>query len=266
MKTKDEIYGGIVTDFYKTSNIDIEQGSVIDSYILASSDMIKDAHQEIEDNKTPHVYTSLTGDKIDDMCVLVGLTRRAEESDKNFLYRFMNWNISNKSSNRTSIETALMDMTYCSNAKHIPLAFGCGTAAIYIIPKIMDEQGTELAITEVKERLKDVVSPSSHIEYIIPDIIPIKLTLLIKSTASDIETLKANIGEKIVEYVNGIAPGEYMEVGYINNIGREENNITYFNTGYLFVNGKETGEVSILQKIKSKFLMSTEDIIWLEVE
>lgn len=266
MKTKDEIYSGIMSDFYKTSNIDIEEGSIIDSYILASSDMIKDAHQEIEDNKTPHIYTSLAGGNIDDMAVLVGLARRTEESDKNFLYRFMNWNISNKSSNKTSIETALMDMTHCSNAKHIPLAFGCGTAAIYIIPKVMDEQGIELAIAEVKERLKDVVSPSSHIEYITPDIRPIKLTLLIKSIASDIETLKANISQKIVEYVNGIAPGEYIEVGYINNIGRKENNIIYFNTGHLFVDGKETGEVSILQKIKSKFLMSTEDIIWLEVE
>lgn len=266
MKTKNEVYSGIVNDFYKHTNIDIEQGSVLDSYVLASAGMIEDAHQEIEDNKTPHIYTSLSGGRIDDAAVLVGLTRRAEESDKSFLYRFMNWNISNKSSNSTAIETALMDMTYCSNAKHIPMAFGCGTAAIYIIPKTMDEQGIKLAIAETKERLKGVTSPSSHIEYIIPDLRPIKLTLLIKSTASDLETLKANISEKIVTYVNGIAPGEYLEVGKINNIGRDDNNVTFFNTGHLFVDGKETGEVSILQKVKSKFLMSAEDIIWLEVE
>lgn len=266
MKTMDEVYENIVNDFYNRTNIDIEQGSVLDSYILASSEMIENAHQEIEDNKTPHIYTGLSGGNIDDAAVLVGLTRRSDESDKNFLYRFMNWNISNKSSNSTAIETALMNMTYCSNAKHIPMAFGCGTAAVYIIPKTMNEEGIELAIAETKERLKDVTSPSSHIEYIIPDIRSIKLTLLIKSTASDLDTLKANISEKIITYVNGIAPGEYLEVGQINNIGRKDNNITYFNTGYLFVDGKETGEVSILQNVKSKFLMSAKDIIWLEVE
>lgn len=266
MKTKDEIYSGIVNDFNKHTNIDIEQGSVLDSFVLASSDMIETAHQEIENNKTPYIYTSLSGGKLDDAAVLVGLTRRTDESDKNFLYRFLNWNISNKSANSTAIETALMNMTYCSNAKHIPMAFGCGTAAIYIIPKTMDEQGIELAINETKSRLKDVVSPSSHIEYIIPELRSVKLTLLIKATASDIETLKANISDKVVNYVNGIAPGEYLEIGKINNIGRDENNITFFNTGYVFIDGKETGEVSILQKVKSKFLMSVEDIIWLEVE
>lgn len=266
MKTMDEAYESIVNDFYDRTSIDIEEGSVLDSYMLASSEMIEDAYQEIENNKTPHIYTSLSGNNIDDAAVLVGLTRRTDESDKNFLYRFMNWNISNKSANSTAIETALMDMTYCSNAKHIPMAFGCGTAAIYIIPTVMDDEGIELAIAEAKERLKDVVSPTSYIEYITPEIRTIKLTLLIKATASDLDTLKSNIAEKIITYVNGIAPGEYLEVGEINNIGRDDSNVTYFNTGYLFVDGKETGEVSILQNIKSKFLMSEDDIIWLEVE
>lgn len=265
MKTMDEVYNGIVNDFYGNTNIDIEQGSVLDSYILASSKMMECAHQEIEDNKTPHIYTGLSGNNIDDAAILVGLTRRPDESDKNFLYRFMNWNISNKSSNSTAIETALMNMVHCSNAQHIPMAFGCGTAAIYIIPKMMDEEGIKLAIAETKERLQDVVSPSSHIEYIIPDIRSVKVTLLIKSNASDLETLKSNISEKIIDYINGIAPGDNLEVGHINNIGREDSNVVYFNTAYLFIDGKETGEISILQNIKNKFLISKDDIIWLEV-
>ena len=266
MKTMQEIYQDIRNKFFKKTSIDIERGSTIDYYILATSDMISDAQKEIENNKTPHIYSSLKGEQLDDMAVLVGLTRRQDESDKNFLYRILNWNISNKASNLTAIETALMDMKFCSHVTYVPHVFGCGTSAAYIIPKNMNEEGKELAIEETKNRLKDVVSPSSYIEYIIPKISSIKMRLLINAKAADIKTIKNNIQDKIIKYVNGIAPGEYLEIGEINKIGSNEPNIKYFNVGNLFVNGKETGAVSILQKVDSKFVMSEEDIIWLEVE
>ncbi len=155
MKTMQEIYQNIRNKFFKDTSIDVERGSTIDYYILATSDMISDAHKEIEKNKTPHIYSSLKGEQLDDAAVLVGLTRRPDESDRNFLYRILNWNVSNKASNLTAIETALMDMQFCSHVTYVPHTFGCGTSAAYIIPKNMNEEGKELAIEETKKRLKD---------------------------------------------------------------------------------------------------------------
>lgn len=266
MKSIHDIYQNIRNKFFNKTGIDVERGTAIDYYVLASSEMISDAYEEIENNKTPHIYSSLSGEKLDDMAVLVGLTRRADESDKNFLYRILNWNISNKCSNYTAIETALMNMAFSSHATYVPHTFGCGTAAAYIIPKTMSDEGKELAINETKNRLEKVVSPSSYIEYIIPKIVSIKINALIKAKASDIKTIKSNITDKIIKYVNGIAPGDYLEVGEINKIGTNEANVNYFNVGHLFIDDMETGAVSILQKVDSKFLISADDIIWSEVE
>lgn len=266
MKTLENIYDSINKRFYEKTNIDIEQGTIIDLYNLANAEMLEEAYQEIENNKTPHIFTSLSGENLDNMGILCGVARRPSETDKNYLYRILNWNVSNKSSNLTSIETALMDMVYASHVTHVPHAFGCGTAAAYIIPKDISDNGKALALAETKSRLANVISPSSYVEYIIPTIIPIKLVLLIKSELSDISYIKSNINGQILEYINSIAPGDYLEVGDINKIGINQIGINYFNVGHLFISDNETGDLSILQTVESKFLISENDITWLEVE
>lgn len=266
MKSLQEIYTSIKNRFFKDTGIDVERGTAIDYFILASSEMLESAHKEIEDNKTPHIYSSLKGSRIDDAAILCGLTRKAEESDNSFLYRLMNWNVSNKASNMTSIESALINLKFCSHVTYVPHTFGCGTATAYVIPKSMDKEGRELAISEVKAVLKDVTSPSTYIEYIIPEIIEVELVCLIKADAADKNEIKKNISDKIVKYINGIAPGDYLEIGEVNKIGISEPNVQYFNVGHLIINKKEVGDVSIIQKVESKLIVSIENINWLEVE
>ena len=261
-----DIYQNIRNKFYNKTGIDVERGSVIDYYMLSISSMMKDAYEEINNNKTPHIYSSLSGDKLDSMGILLGVPRREDESDKNYLYRILNWNISNKASNITAIETALMNMKYSSHVTYTPRVFGCGTSVAYIIPKDMSTETQELAIQEVKDRLKNVISPSTYIEYIIPEEINIKLKLSINTKENiDINNIKTNIENNIIKYINGIAPGEYLEVGTINKIGIEEENVNYFNVNAILINQKEVGSISILQKTESKFLISNSDIIWMEV-
>lgn len=266
MKNLQDIYISIKDRFFKNTGIDVERGTAIDYFILASSEMLESAHKEIEENKTPHIYSNLKGSKIDDAAILCGLARQADESDKSFLYRLMNWNVANKASNMTSIESALINLRFSSHVTYVPHTFGCGTATAYIIPKNMNEEGVTLAIAEVKSKLKDVTSPSTYIEYIIPEIIEVELVCLIKADATDKNELKKNISNKIVKYVNGIAPGDYLEVGEINKIGISEPNVEYFNVANLIINKKEVGNVSIIQKVESKLIASMENISWLEVE
>lgn len=266
MKSIQKIYEDIKNRFFKDTGIDIERGTAIDYFVLASSNMLEEAHQVIEDNKTPHIYSSLYGERIDDMGILCGVTRKPDESDKNFLYRLLQWNISNKAANSTAIETALMNLKNSSNVTYVPHAFGCGTAAAYIIPKVMDEEGIKLATEEVKDVLADVVSPSTYIEYIIPTVRQVRITCSFKATAADKKAIKDNISSKVVSYINGIAPGNYLEIGHINKIGFEEPNVQYFNVTSLNIDGKEIGEVSVLQKVESKFIITEDNIILVEVE
>ena len=123
-------------NFRKKTNVEVARGTAIDYFMLSATEMISEAHKEIENNKTPHLYSSLKGQQLDDLALLFGLARRTDESDKNFLYRITKANTSNKTSNYTAIETALMNMQYASHVTYNPHAFGCGTAAAYIIPKI----------------------------------------------------------------------------------------------------------------------------------
>jgi hypothetical protein len=265
MKTTDEIYDDIKSDFYDKSGIDIQENSAIDYFNLSVSSSIETAYEEIKNNRTPHLYSGLTGSDIDDLGILVGISRETNETDKSYLYRTLKWNISNKASNSTAIEDALINLTYSSHVTPIPKAFGCGTQAFYIIPTSMDDTTKSLAISEVQTKLKNVIDPSMYVEYIIPTIIYIKMQILYRATSADIDTIKDTINESIIEYINGIAPGDYLEVGKINNIGDDTTNISYFNVAHLFVNDEEIGDIELLQTVEKKFLITSDNITWLEV-
>lgn len=266
MSEIEQIYDKIKNKISEKLNVEIKKGTIIDLFILCVSDMLNQAKVEIEKSKNPHIFSNLKGQSLDDMGILFGITRKANESDKNYLYRIVKWNTSNKASNYDSIETALMNPIYSSHITYVPKAFGCGTAAAYVIPKIIDDENKISALNEAKELLENVSSPSTYIEYIIPTILSIKIVILYKTSSDDINAIKKNINENIVNYINNIAPGEYLKIGNINKIGITDSYLEYFTVNNLFINNEEYGSVEILQKVESKFLIESEsNIIWKEV-
>lgn len=259
MKSLTQIYNDLNTNFNKKTDLKIAEGSVLDSFLLSTSEALKAAYDEIEKNKTPHIYTSLTGDKIDGLGLLVGCTRKNNESDENYLYRVLNWNTNNQACNETAIEIALMDMEYSSYAKHVPYTHGVGTATVYVIPKSLDETTCQLALKEAKEKLKSVVSKSSYIEYIIPKILPVVIKVFV-NIFKDEDSVKKNIEEKFKEYINNIAPGDSLSIGELNKIGMDENNITYFIVSNVFINEQEMDSIQAIQKLEEKFVFNK--IVW----
>ena len=257
-------YEKLNSKFYEKTGIDIQKGTVIDSFMLSIADMIQEAYDEIENNKTPYKYTSISGENLDSIALFFGLSRKENESDKNFLYRITKWNTSNKASNLDAIETALINMTYCSHVTYIPYAYGCGTAAAYIIPKELTDEYKDLAIKETKNILSEVTSPSTYINYIIPEILPVKITILYKTSYAEINSIKNEINEQIINYINSIPTGDYLEIGYLNKLGINNNYINYFNVISVMINNVEIGNVSVLQKVESKFLIDKNNIIWQE--
>lgn len=259
----DKIYRSICDLIKAKTNLDIAEGTAADSLILATSSAINEAYNEIENNKTPHIYTKLEGDSIDGVGMLVGCTRRGGESDSDYLYRVLRWNKENQASNLTAIENALLDMTYSSNCKYVPLTHGIGTGTVYIIPKQMTDTNKEDAINEVKEKLKHVCSPSSYIEYVIPNPLFVDIHVYIKAS-KDMDNTKRNIESKIEQYINNIKPGDSFETGMINRIGVNETNIEYFSVSNVIIDGKEMQSLSVVQKLEDKLIYNS--IVWNEVE
>lgn len=255
MKNLNDIYTSIINRFKKKTNLDIAKGSVIDCYMVSTSAAIEDAYKEIENNKNPHIFTKLSGSDIDSMGMLVGCARLPKESDENYKYRMINWNTANQASNSTAIEAALQTMEYASNVTYVPFTQGVGTGTAFIIPKKLDQEGIDEAINETKNRLKNVVSKSSYIDYVVPKMLPIEVIVYL-SVIKDEANVKTNISKKVEEYVNNIAPGDFFEIGIINKIGVNEPNVNYFSTSTVIVNNKEMQDVKMVQKLEEKLLFN----------
>lgn len=260
MKSFETIHGDIKKRFEDMTGKTVQEGSVIDFFTVATSESIQEAYEEIENSKNPHIYSNLRGQALDDTGFFVNLPRRPGEDDDQYLYRLMNWNISNEASNETAINDALLNLVYASNAEFIPLTNGGGTGTVFIIPKNYEEETIKNAIQEAEERISDVVSPSLYIEYIVPEVKPVKIHAYIQSENGDVNQIRYNIEQAIKDYVNSIPPRKYLMVGQLSRIGINEPEVDYFNILQIFIDNKETKEIQILQNIETKFIL--DEIIW----
>lgn len=263
MKSFVEIHNSIRNFFERKINDQIEQGSVLDLFMLSTSNEIANAYEYIENNKYPYIYTSLTGDNIDRMARMCGFERRQNESDQNLLFRLINWSFINAKSNTIAIESALLDMQYSSNITYFPRIYGAGTAICYVIPLEYSEHTIELALEEAKDRLKNVISPSLYIEYVVPNLKAITISVNVDNVDSNLVDIQNNIESKFSHYINSIPPNETLDIGYLERIAYEEPGVNYFSITGLFVDGVPTSNVSITQDLTSKFIL--DEIRWHEV-
>ena len=260
MKTQEQIKNDIITRFEDRVENIVEQGSMIDIYSTVISEVGEDIYNEIERNRTPHIYSSLEGKQLDDEGTMLNLPRKDGEDDNNYKYRLMNWTLSNEASNETAINDALLEPTYASNIEFRPKVYGCGTGICYVIPKQYTDEYITNSLIEAKEIVERVASPGLYVEYIVPNIAGVRLQIYIKTDNGDIETIKSNIQSNIIEYINNIPPYGYIQVGQINRIGLSESNVEYFNVMGVFINGELNNNIAIYQDIDTKYLFDT--IIW----
>lgn len=262
MITAEESYSSIIKRFEEKTGHAIQTGSAIDMFFSAVGDGLGLAHQAIEDGKTPYIFTSLKGGELDDFGLFFDLPRNANETDATYLYRLMNWKQSAESSNTVAINDALYTLTNASYAKAVPKTKGCNTATIYIIPNEYTDETIEAAIAEVKARVAGKTSFGMHIEYTVPDIRSVQIYAAIGSANGDVALLKKTIADKIAVYINGIAPGEYLQTGTINKIGCNEANVDYFAVTSVLVDNDEIETTAVMQELTTKFLYDR--IFWIE--
>ncbi len=257
MKTLSEIYKSIRDRFKSKTNIDVTEGTVIDSYILASSTALEEAYIEIENSKNPHIYTNLKGTNIDKMALLLNCPRYANESDDSYLYRCMHWTLLNESSNSTAIECALSNLEYSSNATYVPYTEGTGSATVFLIPKVYEDDTITRAIDEAKNRLTPVISPDTYIHYMVSTPIATEVYVYMSFVkGSDEKAIKNNLQIRIKEYINSIPIGSTLSYGEINKIGLQERGVSFFNATHIRLDGELLTALSKIQTVESKFLYS----------
>lgn len=259
MKTSEEAYTSLKSNLESRLNDSIQTGSVIDIYNKVVADECGDMYQYIEDNKNPYLFTNTFGDDLDSLGYWVNLERLDNESDEQYKYRLKDWVLQAEASNSTAIENCLLDTTYASNIQYVPYTHGSGTATCYIIPKEYEEETISLALQEAYNLLKDTVSPSLYIEYLVPTIRAIAFNCYI-SVSGDEQTIKNNIAKKIQDYVNGIAPGDYLQLGEIIKLGINEVGVDYFNIISYTVDEQSYSDTKLIQELETKFLF--DEITW----
>lgn len=248
----------------KLNNREFRAGSVIDLYNTAVAEMLADVYIEIENAKNPYLYSNLEGKLLDDLGVLVNCPRKENETDDNYKYRIINWKIASEAGNNKAVELNLMDLEYASYVEQVGFSQGAGTVTYYVIPKEYTDETIANALDEVNRKVKEKTFDSLYKKYVIPVQLPIQFIVYIRSEQGDLEYIKKNLKTKIQDYVNNIAPREYLDIGEINKIGINENYVNYFNVIGFYVGNENKTETRVLQSIESKFLL--DKIVWVEDE
>lgn len=263
MRTYEEIKESLDARLKDRSHRIIRRGSVIDMINASVSQEMEDAYIEIENSKNPHIYTNMSGENCDRLGYMVNVPRNNNETDEEYLYRIMNWTYLKAAANNTAINDSLLNLEYASNAQFYSGVHGAGTGVVYIIPNSYDKDIISLATDEVKNRIKDIIDPAAYIEYIIPEALGIKLLIQIYSAAGDIEYIKKSAEKQIKEYINKLAPNEYMDIAEINKIGLLIDNVNYFNVTLIYIDGNSNSNIRFLQGMDTKYIY--DKIIWEEV-
>ena len=234
-------------------------------FISSISSEIEEAHQTIEDNKKPYLFTNQSGDELDSTGYFVSCPRYDNESDSNYFYRMINQNANNATCNSTSIEKKNKKLKYSKASNYVAYTKGVGTGTIYLIPLSYSEEDKDLCLKEAQQEVSKVINPSSRVEFKVPDPRYIKLVAYIDIIdGADEAVIKADIAKKIKEYINGIAPGDKLYLGQINRIGLAPKEVEYFNVVQIYINEEEATDFEILQTVEAKFIF--DEFIWWNVE
>lgn len=261
MKDFNQIYQDIKDRFSANTAQSITENSVMDFYTISVADVYEMVYQDIESMRNPHLYSTLKEQSLDDLGFFMNMPRYTDESDGQYLFRLMNWRYTVESSNMTAINNQLLRVEKASDAQFIPKTSGSGTGTVYIIPREYTEDNIAESIAESMMLIEGIVSPSLHVDYVIPEPVALILHVGLK-TGIDSSTIKRILEEKIQNYTNSIPPEGTLEIGEINRIGINETDVSYFSTLQVFLDGAEQSEVEIYQPIQHKFLL--EEIIWSE--
>ena len=260
MKETAEIHSSLVGRLEDNLRNTIKEGSMLDMVAYSIADENREMYQEIEDAKNPYLFTNTWGEDLDNLGFGVNLPRAEGEDDNTYKYRLKEWVLTAEASNTKAISNQLLNLEYASNVDYVPYTHGCGTGTCYVIPKTYEDDVIASALQEAAARIKEIVSPSLYVEYIVPTIRAVRLNCFLTYGDVDQSQVRNTIAQKVREYINAIAPGDFLKVGDILRIGLNVTGVDYFNVMTLMIDEELATETEIVQELDTKFLF--DEIVW----
>lgn len=260
MRETADIHSTLIERLETNLNSQIKSGSMLDMVAYSYADESRAMYQEIEDAKNPHLFTNTWGDDLDSLGYWVNLPREDGEDDNTYKYRLKDWVFMAEASNTKAISNSLLNLEYASNVDYVPYTHGCGTGTCYVIPKTYEDDVIAAALNEAAERIKEIVSPSLYVEYIVPTIRGVKLACYLTTAEVSEDMVKNTIAQQIREYINAIPPGQMLKVGELLRIGLNVTGTEYFNVVSLMIDEEDVTDTEIVQELETKFLY--DEIVW----
>lgn len=260
MKTREEIHTSLIERLEQNLQDTIKSGSMLDMVSYSVADETEEMYQEIEDAKNPHLFTNTSGEELDDLARWANLVRRDGEDDDTFKYRLKDWVYSAEASNTKAISNILLTPEHASNIEYVPNTHGCGTGTCYVLPSSYEDDVIQASLAEAEERIRDTVSPGLYVEYIVPSIRAVKLQCILSVGDVDANFVQNEIQERIRNYINSIAPRNFLKIGELIRIGLNVTGVEYFNVVTVLLNEEPSTELSIVQELETKLLF--DEIIW----
>ena len=259
-RTAEDISKTIKNDFLGLTGKVYRDGSAVGLFTDAVARSMEDAYNEIERAKNPHIYTNLSGSNLDKMGAFVNVPRQTDEADMDYLYRIMNWTYLKAGANLTAVNDSLLNLKYASNAQYYPGIQGAGTGVVYVIPIDYSDDTVAKALAEAQARIKNVISPESYTEYIVPTPLPVTLICHLETEAGDMDYLKGLVNDEIKDYVNAIPPNQYLSLGKINRMAMVHDDVDFFSVDGIYISGTFSSDTKIMQELETKFLF--QEITW----
>lgn len=260
MKEAAEIHTSLIRRLEENLRDTVKEGSMLDMFAYSVAQEDEGLYQAIEDAKNPHLFTNTWGEDLDSLGFWVNLPRMENEDDNTYKFRLKDWVFAAEASNTTAISNALLEPEYASNIDYVPMTHGCGTGTCYVIPKTYEDDVIIAALEEAAARIKTVVSPSLYVEYIVPKIRAVRLQCFLATEGVDPAQVQAEIAAKIKEYINGIAPGDFLKVGTLLRLGLAVTGTEYFNVVTMLIDEEPATELEVVQELETKFLF--DEISW----
>ena len=260
MRQTAEIHESLIDKLETNLKNEIKEGSMLDLFAYSYAQESEAMYQEIEDAKNPYLFTNTWGEDLDSLGSGVNLPREIGEDDNTYKYRLKEWVLQAEASNTKAISNSLLNLEYASNIDYVPYTHGCGTGTCYVIPTVYEDDVIASALEEAKERIKDIVSPSLYVEYIVPKIRAVKLNCFITYGDVDESQVRNTIAQKIREYINAIAPGDFLKVGELLRIGLGVTGTEYFNVVTVMIDEEPVYDTEVVQELETKLMF--DEIIW----
>ena len=213
-KTKDEMVQEMYSTLQSKLGINTTQdGSIAKAIVDATAEEIYYLYEQAKFMQDMSYVSTSTGEYLNKIAELVGISRDELESDENLKRRTTNSIFTLAGGNFVAIEEAILSVSGVAEYEFRKYSRGPGSFTVYIYPE--RGQTNEYAlIQKVTNAISEVVSEGITFEVEVPESVIVDLQILLQFTDKSTEMEKRDIRNKvfsaITNYINAMKKNEML--------------------------------------------------------